>query len=86
MERVQVMSSNKREVIKPTSKLGKIIFNSRETDEYSTQLPGGGCEYIYGDPLEEHHYCGRPIYKRRYCEECYQRCYTVKAKRRLVAV
>ena len=80
------MSSVKREVIKPTSKLGKIIFNSRETDAYSTQLPGGGCEYIYGDPLEEHHYCGRPIHKRRYCESHYQACYTVKAKRRLVAV
>ena len=55
------MSSSKREVIKPNSKLGKIIYNYVEPDAYSTQLPGGGCEYIYGDPLEEHHYCGKPI-------------------------
>ena len=80
------MSSNKREIIKPNSKLGRIIYNYVEPDEYSTQLPGGGCEYLYGDPLEEHHYCGRPLFKRRYCEAHYKACYTVKAKRRLVAV
>ena len=52
------MSSNKREIIKPNSKLGRIIYNYVEPDEYSTQLPGGGCEYVYGDPLDQHHYCG----------------------------
>ena len=30
-----IMSSSKRREIKPNSKLGKIIFNSKEPDEYS---------------------------------------------------
>ena len=47
------MSSNKRTEIKPNSKLGKIIFNYVEPDEYAQDLPNGRCEYIYGDPLAE---------------------------------
>ena len=80
------MSSNKRETIKPTSKLGKIIFNYQPADEYSQDLPNGRCEYIYGDPLEDHHYCGKPIEARRYCAEHYAACYSAKRKTRLQAV
>ena len=80
------MSSNKRETIKPTSKLGRIIFNDRPRDEYSQDLPNGACEYIYGDPLEDHHYCGKPISGRRYCAEHYAMCYSTRRKTRLTAV
>ena len=78
----QLMSSIKRKEIKPKSKLGKIIFNSKEPDEYSN-TSGDGCEYIYGDPQEDFHYCGRPLYNRRYCEEHHALCYTTKKKSRL---
>ena len=80
------MSSDKRETIKPTSKLGKIIFNDQPRDEYSQDLPNGKCEYIYGDPLEDHHYCGRPMEARRYCAEHYAACYSTRRKTRLQAV
>jgi hypothetical protein len=75
------MSSTKFKVIRPNSKLGKIICNARETDEYSN-TSGDGCEYVYGDPQEDFHYCGRPIARRRYCEEHHALCYTVKARLR----
>ena len=80
------MSSDKRETIKPTSKLGKIIFNDQPRGEYSQDLPNGKCEYIYGDPLEDHHYCGKPIEARRYCAEHYAACYSTRRKTRLQAV
>lgn len=80
------MSSNKRTEIKPNSKLGKIIFNYQAPDEYAQDLPNGRCEYVYGDPLAEHHYCGRPIEARRYCAEHYAVCYTTRRKTRLQAV
>lgn len=80
------MSSDKRETIKPTSKLGRIIFNDQPRDEYSQDLPNGACEYIYGDPLEDHHYCGRPIDTRRYCAEHHAMCYSTRRKTRLQAV
>ena len=85
--RDQPMASIKRKEIKPKSKLGKIIFNSKLPDEYSNTT-GDGCEYVYGDPLEDFHYCGRPIYygislSRRYCEEHHNLCYTTKKKSRL---
>ena len=81
-KRDQPMASIKRKEIKPKSKLGKIIFNSKEPDEYSN-TSGDGCEYVYGDPLEDFHYCGRPLYNRRYCEEHHALCYTTKKKSRL---
>ena len=80
------MSSNKRAEIKPNSKLGKIIFNDQPWGPDSRSTPTA-CEYVYGDPLADPtHYCGKPIHNRRYCEEHYHMCYTVKTKRRLVAV
>ena len=80
------MSSNKRETIKPNSKLGKIIFNYQPRDQHSQDLPNGTCEYIYGDPLEAHHYCGKPISARRYCAEHHAVCYSTRRKTRLTAV
>ena len=82
-----IMSSSKRREIKPHSKLGKIIFNEAPLGPYSTDVPTGQvCEYIYGDPLAETvHYCGKPIFNRRYCEEHHTLCYTVKTKSRLVS-
>ncbi len=79
------MSSLKHKVIKKTSKLGKIIFNDKLPDEYSN-TSGKGCEYIYGDPLEDFHYCGKPLHEKRYCEEHYAICYTTKVKTKLVTL
>ena len=80
------MTSNKRREIKPHSKLGKIIFNEAPIGPYSTDMPTGQvCEYIYGEPLAEKvHYCGKPIFNRRYCEEHHTLCYTVKKKSKIV--
>ena len=80
------MSSNKRAEIKPNSKLGRIIFNDQPRGPHARSVPTA-CEYVYGDPTADPtHYCGKPLHRRRYCEEHYHMCYTVKTKRRLVAV
>ena len=80
------MSSNKRAEIKPNSKLGRIIFNDQPRGPHARSVPTA-CEYVYGDPCADPtHYCGKPLHRQRYCEEHYHMCYTVKTKRRLVAV
>ncbi len=57
----------------PPPREGSACEGGRDRD--AAGAAAEGCQYLFGDPKGAWRACGRPVARRSYCAEHYERCY-----------